>query len=129
MTISGQQQGKRLRLFREADEEHYPIDLIQRELAQIEKEKAHLAATLTQIEAQLAAWQVSIERWDNLTAYCQDVAQNLATFDHHEKRQTLEVLVVRVVANGRDWRVSGSIPRNEQEGILSQSSWGWDRPA
>jgi site-specific DNA recombinase len=40
----GQQQGKLLCLFRGADEEHYPVDLIQRELAQIEKEKAHLAA-------------------------------------------------------------------------------------
>jgi len=58
------------------------VDLLQRELAQIEKEKAHLAAALIQIEAQLAAWQVSIECWDNLTAYCQDVAQNLATFDY-----------------------------------------------
>jgi predicted site-specific integrase-resolvase len=48
----GQQQGMLLRLFRGVDEEHYPVDLIQRELAQIEKEKAHLAAALTQIEAQ-----------------------------------------------------------------------------
>jgi uncharacterized membrane protein YccC len=125
----GQQQGKLLRLFRGADEEHYPVDIIQRELAQIEKEKAHLAAALTQIEAQLAAWQVSIERWDNLTTYCQDVAQNLETFDHHEKRRTLEVLAITVVADGRDWRVSGSMPRNAQAGILSQSSRGWNRPA
>jgi hypothetical protein len=125
----GQQQDKLLRLFRVADEEQYPVDLIQRELAQIEKEKAHLAAALTQIEAQLAAWQVSIERWDNLTTYCQDVAQNLETFDHKEKRRILEVLAITVVADGRDWRVSGSMPRNEQVGILSQSLWGWDRPA
>ena len=82
-----------------------------------------MAAALTQIEAQLAAWQVSIERWDNLTAYCQDVAQNLATFDHQEKRRTLEILAITVVANGRDWRVSGSI-QNEQVGILSQAPWG-----
>jgi hypothetical protein len=72
---------------------------------------------------------VSIERWDNVTAYCQAVAQHLETFDHHEKRRTLEALAITVVANGRDWRVKGSIPRNEQEGILSQASWGWDRPA
>jgi len=121
----GQQQSKLLRLFRGADEEYYPVALTQRELAQIEKEKAHLAAALAQIEAQLAAWQVSIERWDNLTAYCQDVvAQNLETFDHHEKRRTLEVLTITVVVNGRDWRVSGRIHRNEQADILSQSSWG-----
>jgi hypothetical protein len=63
---------------------------------------------------------VSIERWDNLTTYCQDVAQNL---------ETLEVLAITVVADGRDWRVSSSMPRNEQAGILSQSSWGWDLPA
>ena len=55
-------------------------------------------------------------------AYYQDVAQNLATFDHQEKRRMLEVLAITVVANGRDWRVSGSIPRNEQAGRLSQSS-------
>jgi hypothetical protein len=107
----GQQQDKLLRLFRGADEEQYPVDLIQRELAQIEQEKAHLAAALAQIEAQLAAWQVSIEGWDNLMTYCQDVAQNLETFDHKEKRRILEALEVTVVANGRDWRVSGSIPR------------------
>jgi hypothetical protein len=107
----GQQQDKLLRLFRWADEEQYPVDLIQRELAQIEQEKAHLAAALAQIEAQLAAWQVSIEGWDNLMTYCQDVAQNLETFDHKEKRRILEALEVTVVANGRDWRVSGSIPR------------------
>ena len=120
----GQQQDKLLRLFRGADEEQYPVDLIQRELAQIEKEKAHLAAALIRIEAQLAAWQVSIERWDNLMAYCQDVAQNLETFDYHEKRWTLEVLAITVVADGRDWRVSGSMLRNEQAGMLSQSSRG-----
>jgi len=98
-------------LFRGTDEEQYPVDLIQRELAQIEQEKAHLAAALAQIEAQLAAWQVSIEGWDNLMTYCQDVAQNPETFDHKEKRRILEALEVTVVANGRDWRVSGSIPR------------------
>ena len=60
--LERQQQDKLVRLFRGADEEQCPVDLIQRELAQIEKENAHLAAALTQIEAQLAAWQVSIER-------------------------------------------------------------------
>src|SRR5215470_16909308 len=35
---------------------------------------------------------------------------------------TGEVLAITVVADGRDWRVSGSMPRNEQAGILSQSS-------
>jgi hypothetical protein len=38
-----------------------------------------------------------------------------------EKRQALEVLAITVVAEGRDWRVSSSIPRNAQAGILSQS--------
>jgi site-specific DNA recombinase len=124
-----QQQSKLLRLFREVDEEVYPVDLIKRELAQIEKEKAHLTAALTQIEAQLAAWQLSVERWGAAMDYCRTVAQNLETFDHHEKRRMLEALAIKVVANGRDWRIKGSIPEDETGGIVSQAWWGWDRPA
>jgi site-specific DNA recombinase len=120
----GQQQSKLLRLFRGADEEAYPVSLIQRELAQIEKEKAHLTVELGQIEARLAAWQISIERWDSAKAYCQTVAQNLESFDYHEKRKTLEELELTVFANGRDWKIRGSFLGDEQAGIMSQAPWG-----
>jgi hypothetical protein len=82
-----------------------------------------LLAALTQIEAQLAAWQLCLERWDTVTAYCQSVAQNLETFDHHEKRRTLEVLAITVVANGRDWRIRGSIP-GDKAGVLCHKPRG-----
>ena len=124
-----QQQAKLVRAFREADEEIFPLELIRREIAQIEKEKAQLVSALAAIDARLAAWQGHITRWDCAVAFCQRVAQELDTLDLAEKRLALEALAVTVIANGRDWRLNGSIPGDAQPGMLSQVSWGWDRPA
>jgi hypothetical protein len=122
------QQAKLLHAFRIAEEETFSPELLRREMAQIEKEKAAVVAAVTQIEARLAAWQGQIARLDSVTAYCQRVAQRLETFDFAEKRLALEALAVTLIANGRDWRLNGSIPGDEQAGVLSQASWGWDRP-
>jgi site-specific DNA recombinase len=116
------QQAKLLRAFREADEAILPWDLIQRELAQIEQEKSRLHATLTDIEQRLEAQQATIDQLDSLTAYCQREAQNLEAFGFEEKRLALEALDITVVANGRQWRLKGSIPVEDHAGILSTMS-------
>ena len=84
------------------------LDLIQRELAQIEQEKSRLHTTLADIEQRLEAQQATIDQLDSLTAYCQREAQNLETFGFDEKRLALEALDVTVVANGRQWRIKGA---------------------
>ena len=104
------QQGKLLRAFREADEAILPWELIQRELAHIEQEKSTLHTVLADIDARLAAQQAAIDQLASVTTYCQRVAQNIDDFGFDEKRLALEALDVTVVANGRQWRIRGSIP-------------------
>ncbi len=116
------QQAKLLRAFREADEAILPWDLIQRELAQIEQEKSRLHATLADIEQRLEAQQATIDQLDSLTAYCQREAQNIENFGFDDKREAIEALDVKVVANGRQWRVTGSIPLEDHAGILYTTS-------
>jgi len=124
LTKLEQQQAKLVRTFREDEEGQFPPDLFRRELAQIDKEKEQLVAALTQVEARLAAWQVNIQRWDSLTVFCRGVAQKLETFDIPKKRLALELLAVTVRADGRNWELNGSIPEDEQIGIVSRMSWG-----
>jgi site-specific DNA recombinase len=124
LTKLERQQAKLLRAFRIAEEETFSTELLRREMAQIKKEKAAVATAMTQIEARLAAWQGQIARLDRVTAYCQRVTQRLESFDFAKKRLTLEALDVTIIANGRTWRITGSIPDEEQSGVLSQASWG-----
>jgi hypothetical protein len=119
---------KLVRAFREDDEGQFPSEILRRELAQIEKEKGQLLAALTQLEARLAAWQVNIQRWDSLIAFCRGLVQKLDTPDIPKKRLALELLEVTVRADGRTWDLDCYFP-GEQEGIESHISWGWDRPA
>jgi site-specific DNA recombinase len=119
------QQAKLVRAFREADEAVLPWELMQRELAQIEKEKSTLQKVLADIDARLAAQQTAIDQLASVTTYCQRVAQNIDDFGFDEKRLALEALDITVVANGgqRDqWRITGSIPLENHVGILSTTS-------
>jgi site-specific DNA recombinase len=116
------QQAKLLRTFRESEDDAIPVDLFKRELAVIEKEKEQLRQSLNNIQRRVFDQREAIEQLDTLTTYCERVAHNLESFGFDEKRLALEALDVTVVANGREWRITGSIPLEEDAGILTQSS-------
>jgi hypothetical protein len=101
------QQAKLVRAFRETDATLAPWELIQRELAQIEQEKGRLHTTLADIEQRLDAEQATVDQLQSVTAYCQRAGHNQDTFDFAKKRLAFAALDVKVIANGREWRLTG----------------------
>jgi site-specific DNA recombinase len=116
------QQAKLLRAFRETEGEALPWDLIKRELAHIEHEKVRIEETRENIAQRMAEQEAALSQLETITTYCQRVAQNMTTFDFDEKRLALEALNITAIANGRTWRLTGSIPLEEQAGTVSQTS-------
>jgi hypothetical protein len=94
------QQARLMRQFREADDDGFPWELVKREIATVEEEKRHLQAALTDMDRRLAAAEVAVRQWEELTTYCTRVAQNLTRFDFAEKRVALDAMAIRVMANG-----------------------------
>jgi hypothetical protein len=50
------------------------------------------------------------------------VAHNLTSFGFEEKRLALAALDIHVMANGREWRITGSIPLEAPTGVMSYTS-------
>jgi hypothetical protein len=123
-------QGERLiRRFREADDDNFPWDLVQREIAHVEAEKKQLQAAVVELEQQIAQQDAALNQLDALMTYCATAARNLEWFGFAEKRIALEALAVRVLGNGRDWRLHGSIPVGDPAGVVAQSSCSQGRRA
>jgi len=118
------QQERLVRRLREADDDQFPWEIVEREIRSIEQEKRQWQQTIEEIEASLQQQQTTVHRLDTLAAYCAAVAGKLSAFDFAEKRLAFEALGVRVDASGnvltRDWRLSGSIPI-ENAGVLTHS--------
>ena len=94
------------------------LELIRREVAKIEQEKAQLRSTLSCIEEQLTAAQIERERLDSLQAYCEQVGKNLQAFTFEEKCKALDVRFINtlpVLMASRHSRESGN-PGGEGHG-------------
>jgi site-specific DNA recombinase len=114
-----QQQERLLRRYREAEEDEFPWELVQREIAQIGTERKALAADLARIDAKLAEQQRSVDLLGALHTYVTTVDINLKAATFEDKRLALEALAVRVTGNGRAWRLDGSLPLDGAAGITS----------
>jgi len=112
LTKLDRQQERNVRRLAEAGDD-FPVDLLEREIARVEGERKSLRATLTDIDARVASREATVVRLDDLQAYCATVRANLKAVDFTGKREAVEALVERVIANGGDpigWKMLGSIP-------------------
>lgn len=96
--------------FRQAeDDELWP--LIEREIAQAEREKGQFKAVIAELESRLASQATSVSNLESLSAYCTRVRAQLETFGFEEKRLALEALGARLTAaRGREWGLEVTIP-------------------
>jgi site-specific DNA recombinase len=104
------------------EDDAFPGELIEREIATLEREKRQLHTTIAEIEARLAQQEQTIAQLDALNTYCERVGRNLDSFSFDDKRLALEAMGVRVVANGREWELHGSIPTADEGGVMYQTS-------
>jgi site-specific DNA recombinase len=101
-------------------EEGIPADLVRREVARLEREKAGFAATISELQGRIAEQQIAAEDLASLAEYCQRVAYNLDTFDFEQKRLALRALRVRVVASGSDYALYGMLEwQADATGVVS----------
>lgn len=118
------QQARLVRRLADVDAD-FPTDLLEREIARLEGERRSARSNLAEVEARIAGHEAATVRLDGLHDYCDRVAAHLAGgLDFATRRDAVEALVERVVANGRDtaaWRLDGSIPVTDA-GTLSSSS-------
>jgi site-specific DNA recombinase len=85
-------------------------DLIERELSEVEQEYHLLQKTIADLDERIAEQEHARLNLKGLYEYCQDVRRNLSTFSFDDKRLALAALGITVVANGRDWRLVGTLP-------------------
>ena len=115
-------QERLLRSFAAAENDSFPVELVQREVSRLEQEKTQVRATVAELERRIAQQDSALDQVEALSAYCERVARNIDTFGFEEKRLALEALGVRVVANGRDWQLHGTIPLTSRDVVLSHVS-------
>jgi hypothetical protein len=96
-------------------------------VAQTEQEKSQLQATLANLDKRITEQDMAVKQLDALAVCCARVARNLERFDFDGKRLAMEALDIRVVANGRDWQIHGSILLEDTAGIVSQTSANYGR--
>ena len=117
-----------LQRFSDAEDENFPWDLVEREIARLERDKTRWQTTLHELEERISQQQLAAEQLAALDAYCTRVAYNLDAFGFEEKRLALEALCVRVVGDRRSWTLYGSLPLDNQDsnpaGVLATTSEG-----
>ena len=105
-----------VRRFGDADEDILP--LIERELAQVRREKEQTESVINDIKLRLAARQQSITDLRSLYDYCVTVEARLDQFTFDQKRVLFHTVNARVIANGRHWHFERTLP---PVGVSTQS--------
>ncbi len=116
------QRERLVRRYADADDDSFPWELVEREIARIESERRTAQAVLAEIDARVEEQETAIVPLDSLRAYCDRVSINLDAADFATKRNAVEALVERIDANGRNWSLVGSIPTISGVGVTSHSS-------
>ena len=116
------QRERLIRRYADADDDSFPWELVEREVARVESERRTAQTLLADIDARLGEQETAIVRLDSLRTYCDRVSANLEHADFATRRNAVEALVERIDANGRDWTLIGSIPTGAGAGVLSHSS-------
>ena len=107
------QQERLIRRLRDADDDGFPWELVEREIRQLEDEKQRAHQLVREADRKLAMVAATNAQLQQLQAYCERVAENLDHFGFDEKRLALDALNITVHANGRDWWLEGSVPMND----------------
>lgn len=81
---------------------------------------------MAETESRLTAFDADLQGLTALTEYSKRVAGNLDSFGFDEKRLAMEALNVRVVGNGKDFRVNISLPvMFEKQELRTNHSDDW----
>ena len=116
------QQEKLLRKFRESEDDSFPWDLVQREIAAAEGEKRQLQDSIHALQRRIADQEAAVHHLESIANYVGAVKSNLSDLSFDSKRLTLKALDIEVRAAGSDpakWTLLGSIPIDAGE--LSRS--------
>jgi site-specific DNA recombinase len=113
------QRDRLVRRYAEADDDGFPWELVEREIARLEDERRQAVATVAEIDARLERHEAATMQLDALHDYCAAVAVNIEHADFTIKRNAVEALVERISANGLEWTVQGSIPVGQHVGVSS----------
>jgi len=116
------QRERLVRRYADADDDSFPWELVEREIARVESERRTAQAAISEIDARLEEQETAIVWLDSLRTYCDRVGANLDNADFSMRRNAIEALVERIDANGREWTLTGSIPTSPNVGVMSHSS-------
>lgn len=105
-----------------ADADDLMWGLIEQQIREAERQKQHELALATELEQKIANHQAAVAKVEGMHAYCANVAANLEALSFTEKRDLLEALDIRVIANGRDWSARGGIPTDSDGCVVYQAS-------
>ncbi|HQW90307.1 MAG TPA: recombinase family protein [Nitrospira sp.] len=95
--------GQERLLARYSDAETIPWELVEREINRAEDEKTSLRAQLADLEARRSTRDASQRQQLTIADWCTRVARNLDSLTFDERRQVLEILALRVMANGANY--------------------------
>jgi site-specific DNA recombinase len=109
LTRLDQQQERLVARYRTSDDATFPWELIEREVARVEREKSELRATIGRLEARATSQAAVAAKVEQLSAYCARVSRKLDRFSFDEKRFAFDAIGLQVHASGRDWRVEGDL--------------------
>ncbi len=84
-------------------------EMIEREIAQAEREKQSLVQTKSELESRLKSHHQFHSNLKDLLAFCSQVREKLSLFTFEEKRKTLEALGIRIKAKGQEWELGASL--------------------
>ena len=116
------QRERLVRRYAEAENDDFPWELVEREIARVESERRSAQQTLTDIDERLAEAERSIVQLAELRTYFARVGVNLDGADFVTKRNAVEALIERMDANGCNWTLVGSIPTGSKTGVVTHSS-------
>jgi len=123
-----QKQERLVSRYAAAEGDEFPWELIQQEIARIERQKKDLQAQVAELERRTELDRLAANQMTAFAEYCERVSRNLATFGFEEKRLALDALGITVYANGREWHVVGEVLLDASTGESGTASTRCARP-
>lgn len=103
-------------------------ELVEREVERLEEDRTRLLAEVAELDRRREERQQATKHWLSIQEYCARVADRLESLDFNGRRLALEALDVAVTVHGDAWWLTGGVPADSGEGILSASSTRSARP-
>lgn len=103
----------------DSDDAGFPWELVEREVARLEREKRQWRATVVELEQRISQRQASAAQIAERREYLTLLRPALDTLAPEEQRVVLETLLARVTANGRAGEVWLDLPTRAGENATS----------